>query len=364
MLPLSKEISRGLLRTLWKIALLFIAAFLLYKIRSVFVYLLLALILTLIGNPIVDFLKSRCKLSKNLSVSLTIIVFLLLFLGFFAMFYPLFSTQLEHLSKGGFAHFENNFEQLAKDIQSTVSSFGLTIDITTSNPMSRFIYEDSLTKLVNTFFTLIGELSVGLGATLFITFFFLKDKAVFQYQFKKHILPDEHTDRIIETLNKIEFLLSRYFIGLSIQLLIFGAICYILLLFVGVKTAIIIALISALLNIVPYIGPLIANVLASLFTLLTFIGDDFSNIALPKAITVCIGYIVIQFLDNNFLQPYIFSNSVKSHPLEIFLVILISGLLGGIFGMIIAVPVYTSLKVILKEFMPENKIVNLFTKDI
>lgn len=364
MLPLSKEISRGLLRTLWKLTLLIIAAFLLYKIRSVFVYLLLALILTLISNPIVCFLKDKCKFSKNLAVSSTILLFLILLLGFLSMFYPLIKTQAENLSQEGFKHLETDINQLFINIENTLTSFGFSIDITTINPLTKLLNEETLKTFIHYIFTFIGETSVGLGATFFITFFFLKDKAVFQYQFKKYILPDEHTDRILETLNKIEKLLSRYFIGLSIQLIIFGFVCYLLLLIVGVKTAIVIALISAILNIVPYVGPLVGNVLASVFTLLSFIGEDFSTVALPKAITVCIGYIVIQFLDNNFLQPYIFSSSVKSHPLEIFLVILISGLLGGVFGMIIAVPLYTSLKVMIKELFPDNKIVRLFTKDI
>ena len=280
------------------------------------------------------------------------------------MFYPLIASQVENLSQEGIKHFEDDFNTLLGDIETTLASFGFQLDLTSKNPLSKLLTEEKLSLYINSALNLMGEVPVGLGATFFITFFFLKDKTIFLYQFKKYILPDDHTDRIMTTLAKIEHLLSRYFIGLSIQLLIFGFACYILLLVVGVKSAIVIALISALLNIVPYIGPLIANVLASLLTILTFIDQDFTSVVLPKAITVCVAYIIIQFIDNNFLQPYIFSNSVKSHPLEIFLVILVFGFIGGVFGMIIAVPFYTSLKVILKELLPENRIVHLFTKDI
>jgi predicted PurR-regulated permease PerM len=69
-------------------------------------------------------------------------------------------------------------------------------------------------------------------------------------------------------------------------------------------------------------------------------------------------------VDNFFSQPFIFSKSVKSHPLEIFLVIIISGLLFGVLGMIVAVPAYTALKVVLKEFLSENKIVKQLTKNL
>ena len=69
-------------------------------------------------------------------------------------------------------------------------------------------------------------------------------------------------------------------------------------------------------------------------------------------------------MDNFISQPVIFSKSVKSHPLEIFLVILIAGILFGVIGLIVAVPAYTAIKVILKEFLSENKVVKKLTKDL
>ena len=90
----------------------------------------------------------------------------------------------------------------------------------------------------------------------------------------------------------------------------------------------------------------------------------FASETLPKTIYVFIGFSVGQLIDNFLTQPIIFSNSVKSHPLEIFVVILIGGLLYGPMGMIVAVPACTALKVIFKEFYAHNKIVKALTKDI
>jgi predicted PurR-regulated permease PerM len=73
---------------------------------------------------------------------------------------------------------------------------------------------------------------------------------------------------------------------------------------------------------------------------------------------------LVQVIDNNFSSPLIFSKSTNSHPLEIFLIILMAGILFGITGMIIAVPFYTSLKVIGKEFFPENKVIKALTKNL
>ena len=91
---------------------------------------------------------------------------------------------------------------------------------------------------------------------------------------------------------------------------------------------------------------------------------EFSTVILPKTIYVMIGFSIGQLIDNFFSQPMIFSNSVKSHPLEIFIVILAGGSLMGSVGMIVAIPLYTSIKVMLKEFLSENKIVKSLTRDL
>ena len=204
---------------------------------------------------------------------------------------------------------------------------------------------------------------MGLASVLFITFFFLKDKILFTNGIKI-ILPDNHEEKILNSVAKINEMLSRYFIGLLIQLSIVFILYLIVLLIFGVENAFIIAFLCALLNIVPYVGPLIGSVLAALLTMISNLGGNFQNDILPTTLYVMIGFWIVQLIDNNISQPIIFSKSVNSHPLEIFLVTLISGFLFGITGMIVAIPFYTMLKVIAKEFFPENKIVQLIAKNI
>jgi predicted PurR-regulated permease PerM len=204
---------------------------------------------------------------------------------------------------------------------------------------------------------------MGLASVLFITFFFLKERKSFITGTKK-LIPDSHEDQILNSLEKINFLLSRYFIGLLLQLFIVFILYLTVLLIFGVPNAFIIGFLCAVLNIIPYIGPLIASVLAAILTMLSNLGSDFQTEILATTIYVLIGFWIVQIIDNNLSQPIIFSKSVSSHPLEIFLVILIAGFLFGILGMIAAVPLYTILKVMGKEFFPENKIILLLTKNI
>jgi len=163
---------------------------------------------------------------------------------------------------------------------------------------------------------------------------------------------------------KIKDLLSRYFVGLIFQILILFVIYTIVLLIFGINNAIVIAFLCALLNLIPYVGPLVSAVLMITLTMTSNLGESFSDVILPKTIYVMIGFIIAQLVDNFFSQPIIFSKSVKSHPLEIFLVIIISGILFGVVGMIVAVPSYTAIKVILKEFLSDSKIVKKLTKDL
>ena len=88
------------------------------------------------------------------------------------------------------------------------------------------------------------------------------------------------------------------------------------------------------------------------------------SLIIHKLFYLLVAYFVAQLIDNFIYQPLIFSKSVRSHPLEIFLVIIIGGILFGVLGMIIAVPAYTTLRVILKEFFGDVKWVKALTKGI
>ena len=132
----------------------------------------------------------------------------------------------------------------------------------------------------------------------------------------------------------------------------------------GIKNALIIAFLCALLNLIPYVGPLISAVLMLVLTMTANLEADFSSVILPKSFYVMIGFTIGQLIDNFFSQPYIFSTSVKSHPLEIFIVIMMAGILFGTIGLIVAIPCYTALKVIFKAFYADNRIVQSLTKDL
>jgi len=357
----SKTIANGILRAVAVLAGVFLLLAFLYQLTAVITYLFIALIVSMIASPIVQFLKHKLKFPHIIAVIVTLVFLLSLLAGFIMLFVPLIISQGDNLSLLDTA-------QLQKDIDLLISQVNNSLNIDSE----KMIKQANLTSKLNFNFipnfinSLLGVLSgfgIGLASVLFITFFFLKDRKLFTIAAKK-ILPEAHEDKILNSLRKINYLLSRYFIGLIVQMSILFVMYLIVLLIFGVENAFIIAFITALLNIIPYVGPLIATALVIVLTLLGNIGPDTQGEMLSTALYVFIGYCIAQFVDNNITTPLIFSNSVNSHPLEIFIVILASGFLGGILAMIIAVPLYTAIKVAAKEFFPRNPVVRILTKDI
>lgn len=360
----SKVIANGILRAIAYLILTALILYFLYQIQSVLIYLVIALILTLIGNPILDFFKKRLRFNHTLATITTLLIFILIIAGLITMFVPLILSQGQNLSLLNTVEIEKNSLQLINQIAAFLESHHIDSSkvLKEANITSKINF-GIVTDFLNVILGTISSFGMGLASVLFITFFFLKDRLYFIISAKK-LIPDSHEEQILNSLEKINHLLSRYFIGLLIQLFIVFILYLVVLIIFDIPNAIIIAFLCAVLNIIPYIGPLIASLLAAALTMLSHLGNDFQTDILPATIYVLIGFWIVQILDNNISQPIIFSKSVSSHPLEIFLVILIAGFLFGILGMVIAVPLYTIFKVIGKEFFPENVIIQLLTKNI
>jgi len=360
----SKIISSGILRALAIIIGVFVLLYFLYEIQSVIVYIAIASVISLIGRPIVRFLKSKLKFKNTLAVIATMMILIGLLIGLVRMFIPLIVEQGHNLSLLNIEQLQSNIENLYYQITEyfALSNIDVEQSLKESKLLSKLDYSvipDFLNSVISGF----GSFSIGLFSVLFITFFLLKDSQILE-QGVLVLVPDNKETQSKKSFNKIKDLLSRYFIGLIFQILILFVIYTIVLLIFGIKNAVVIAFLCALLNLIPYVGPLVGGVLMLTLTMSSNLGASFSEVILPKTIYVMMGFAFGQLIDNFFSQPFIFSKSVKSHPLEIFLVIIISGLLFGVIGMIVAIPTYTAIKVILKAFLSENKIVRQLTKDL
>ncbi len=356
----SNVIANGILRALAIVSGIALLLFLLYKIQSVIIYLIIATILSLIARPILGFMTEKLKFPNIFATVLTMCLFLLTIMGIISMFIPLIKEQGHNISLLNTNELRSRIVNLFHEIDVYFSARRINIfrELKNIDLTSNIA---SIPSLLNSLMGVVGTFSMGLFSVLFITFFFLKDKNLL-LNFFILVTPHRNEHKMLNSLKKINDLLSRYFIGLIIQISILFTIYSVTLLIFNIKSAVVIAFLCALLNLIPYLGPLIGGVLMLLLTMTSSLEYDFQTHILPVTIYVLLGYIIAQLIDNFFSQPVIFSKSVKSHPLEIFLVIVIGGLLFGITGMIFAVPLYTVIKVILKEFLSENPIVKSMTK--
>lgn len=363
-----KTISSGIVRAVVILAGIALLLYFLYQIRSVIAYLAIAIVTALIGRPVVQFLRKRLKFPNTLAVIITMFLLVGFLVGIISLFVPLITEQGKNLALLNIDSLQENFNKLYQEIS---QYFGATPEklnsIIKDSELDKNMLEGLnlgfIPNILNTFVEILSTVSIGLFSVLFISFFFLKDSHLLQRALLIFI-PDSKEQAVVNSIEKINGLLSRYFVGILLQVLILFTIYTVVLLLVGIENAIVIAFLCALFNIIPYIGPLIGAVIMVFLTMSSNLGSDFSTVILPKTGYVLLGLLVGQLVDNFFSQPIIFSNRVRSHPLEIFLVIIIAGLLFGVVGMIVAVPGYTALKVILKEFLSENAIVRNLTENL
>ncbi|HZJ18858.1 MAG TPA: AI-2E family transporter [Pricia sp.] len=360
------RISNNILRSIGILLGIGLLLYFLLKIQSVIVYLLISIVATLIGRPIVMFLRARFKFPKIAAVIFTILLMVGVLAGIAYIFVPVLTEQGKNLYSLDWDKLQAELNKLYVEI---TNYFGASQEVAQEiikeadieKNIDKQLNVGVLPKFLNFLSELLSMVGIGFFSIVFISFFFLKDGRSFQIRFLR-LIPEERREQTINSFEKIKNLLSRYFIGLLLQIAILFIIYALVLFLVGIENAMIIAFLCALFNIVPYVGPMIGGIIMILLTMTSNPELDFSTVILPRTGYVVIGIVIGQLVDNFFSQPLIFSNSVKSHPLEIFLVILISGLLFGILGMIVAVPAYTVLRVILKEFFSENKLAKALTR--
>ena len=361
---IKSDLSKSLFKSIFYLISILIIGYMLMKIKIIIGYLIIASIITLISRPIVKFLCEKLKFKITVASVVAILLLIIIITGIISLLIPLVLEQGKNLSLLNVNAFQNKINTLYSEFSTYLQSYNISISESTFDikGLTKNTVE-AIPALLNSIGSILGSITIGILSVLFITFFLLKDGEYFEKIFIL-LFPSRLKKRIEKSLIDIKSLLSRYFLGLLLQISILFTLYTSILLIFGVKDAVVIAFLCAILNLIPYIGPLIGIVLMSFLTMTSYLGEDFSSIVIPKTIYVIIGYIIAQLVDNFISQPYIFSNSVKSHPLEIFLVILTGGILFGITGLILAIPLYTVIKVFLKVFFSDNKLIKKLTKNL
>jgi predicted PurR-regulated permease PerM len=293
-------------------------------------------------------------------------VILLFFLGLLAVLVPLIISQANAIAKIDLNQLGEQFQGPIQWLDSKLRASGTiqeggSLNEYFSDKVRSVINIENLGSFIGGFISAAGNIFVGLFAILFISFFFMKDENMFE-EGVLLIVPQKYEKGTRRVIADSKVLLKRYFIGILLELISVITLMSLGLWILGIKNALLIGFFAGIMNIIPYLGPVLGAVIGlSLGITGALSGNDVSEL-LPVVIKVLGVIVVVQFIDNNILVPTIYSKSVKSHPLEIFLVIIMGGGLAGFPGMLLAVPVYTVLRVIAKEFFQEFRVVQKITE--
>ncbi len=348
--------------------------FLLWYFSAIVTYILISVVLSFIGKPLVRWLVKikyrKFSIPKGLAALLALIAMWAVFITFLSFIIPLLISELNTLSQIDFAQvidsigepiieFMNSFGNRSAEIQN--QSF---FDIVAENVGGKINFTQ-LSNLIGVLAGTIGQILIGFFSVSFITFFFLKEEKMFREMIML-LVPSNLETKVTHIFDSIASLLRRYFVGIIFEVFMVMLLDTIGLTIVGVgfNHAVVIGLFCGLLNVIPYLGPWMGALIGLLIGASLNISYDFMSHTLPLLGYMTLVFGSVQVIDNILFQPLIYSSSVKAHPMEIFIVILAAGSMAGIIGMILAIPVYTIVRVIAKEFFDNLKIVKKLTENL
>jgi predicted PurR-regulated permease PerM len=346
--------------------------FLIWRFWFIIVWILVAAVLSFIGQPLVRFFDGlhirRLRLPHTISTLFALTILVAVFLGVLAIFVPLIVSQAETISRIDLNQLAENLQEPLRWIEERMHEFGAIPDGQTLQDfiitkIRSVVNLGNITTLINNLIGTAGNMFLGVFSILFISFFFLKDENMFTEGLLL-IVPVKHHKATLEVVDDSKNLLRRYFIGVILEVIGVMSLITIGLWIFGVENALLIGFFGGIMNIIPYLGPIIGALIALTLGMTATLATGIYSDLLPAFIRIAGVLLVVNFIDNNILVPLIYSKSVKSHPLEIFLIIIMGGSLAGLLGMLLAVPVYTVLRVIAREFFRQFRIVQKLTKSM
>lgn len=343
---------------------------------TVLIYVILAFVVSLISRPVARLMgkiriKGKSAPDWLLSI-LSIILVIALLLMVILLVIPVITRIINDASLfSNINSSDANFsDTINKWIIGIFPSLGEDFDAigTLFNYLKGMLTNFDITGLIGSVGTIVIDLAIGLFAVVFISFFFVKNENLFS-NIVAALVPDRIEASVTEAIVDIEHLLSRYFVGLLLEMLGVALLNFLglwLIARISVSYALGIAFIAGILNILPYVGPIIGEILGALLGMVLHYGAGVGldvNIWIFALIIIAI-MLTVQLVDNFVLQPIIYSTSIQATPLEIFIVMLMAGHIGGILGMLAAIPAYTIIRVIAGRFFYDKKIVQRLMPDI
>ena len=348
-----------------------IAGTICWYFRNLIIYVVLAAVMAMLARPFFVLITRPSIKGRHvpswLAAVLSILVILCCVLGLVTLVVPVVSSVVGDISKANIGDMAQaatvplkslneliirSFPQVGSDFR--IESFALS-------QLNRILDVPHLSSVLGSVASAIGSIGVGLFSMIFISFFFIGSPRLF-INLVTAFVPDRYEKQVIESLNEIGVLVSRYFTGLFCEVLGVALVNFLGMFIIarlGFKYSIGIAFITGIFNVIPYVGPMIGGIIGVVLALTVkyvCAASLGAAVSFPVFVAMLVAiFVVTQMIDNYLFQPFIYSNSIKAHPLEIFLVFLAAGQMGGMLGMLVAIPAYTVARVFALKFLGNFK---------
>jgi len=342
---------------------------------NVIAWVLISAFVAMLGNPIVEFIR-KFRIKKFVLptwvaslMTLTLMYFVIIFS--IRLLMPLVMNQVSEFQSIDIETVSEGLEKPIKSIDDFIQKTpiinqpGFSTEDYVVEKISSIINFSTMGKFVNDLGGTAINLFMSIFVITFVSFFFLKDKDLFDKGVLM-LVPEKYEDKTRHVLSSIRKLIARYLFGMILETTLMVILYTLGLYLIGLELslALLIGLIVGILNLIPYIGPWIGAAIGLLLYITANIQLDFNAEIVPMVVKILAVIGVIKLIDDSVFQPFIYSKSVKAHPLEIFLVIIVAGHMYGVLGMMLAIPGYTVLRVILKEFLYQYKFIQQLTQNM
>ncbi len=312
----------------------------LYVAQSIIIPIIFAFIIAIVLHPVVNFFEKR-KINRVVAIAFTLFLTIIVIVALCV----LIISQVSRFSET-WPLLADKFTVMLNQSITDISGY---LDV---NPTSIHEWITKVkSEIINTSTAAIGQTLVivgGLIAVLLLipTYVFI----ILFYQpllieFIHRLFGSNHQSKVKEIVTQTKTVIQRYLVGLIIEAIIVAALDTTALLILGIDYAILLGIIAALLNVIPYIGGLVAVALPMILAIAT-------KTTAWYAIYVLIAYYIIQLFDNNFIVPYIVASKVKINALFSIIVVFIGNALWGISGMFLSIPILAILKLIFDHIEP------------
>ena len=341
----------------FRISLLIFCVVFAVHFPNTILYLFLSFIFSLIGRPIArkisDIKIFKHNIHYTLSSLIVVVLFVIIFLTAMLFFIPMLIKELRVLENINYDALSDYFSNMLMSIQQFLYNNNFIEENQTliglmTEKLKNFINIDVISTIFGEIVNSTGVFFFGLFSVVFMTFFFIKDD-IRLVKLAPVFFNQEYIRRVIFASNKINKSLSRYCAVTFINTFVMIVLLYLALLLLGVKGAFLMALIGGVLNIIPYIGPIVGCAICCLFGIINCVGLEMYTTILPVIVKIIATFVLVNGVDNIVVLPMMYSKSIKLHPIESFLITIIGGKIAGIAGMLLGIPVYTIFRIIVIE---------------